>query len=176
MILQSLVVVEVKILRIEKKTTFYKSQNRSFSKKIYISECIDCKKEIKLSKHEIDKNLRTNKCRSCSRSDKTKPFKRAYSRLKNTYKSMLLTYEEYLDFTKILNCAYCSTDIAWAPHGLNCYRSNLDRKNPKGDYSKSNCVVCCWECNRMKSNKLTYEEFLLLSPGLKEIRKKRQNG
>ncbi len=30
-------------------------------------------------------------------------------------------------------------------------------------------VLCCWECNRLKSDRFTYEEFLRLSPILKEI-------
>jgi len=38
----------------------------------------------------------------------------------------------------------------------------IDRKNPKGKYSKENCVLCCYFCNNDKSdvfNEIGYKKF-----------------
>ena|ERR1700690_3643756 len=87
--------------------------------------------------------------------------KRGYRKGKVTVK---LTYEEFVSFTSILVCHYCSVPIVWTkfwstgPGSWTAY--HLDRKRPSGDYTKNNCVVCCSRCNRAKSNLFTYKEFL----------------
>ena len=50
----------------------------------------------------------------------------------------------------------------------------LDRKDNTQGYLKDNCVVCCTSCNKLRSNKFTYKEFLLLAPILKQIRLERE--
>ena len=47
------------------------------------------------------------------------------------------------------------------------------RKDNDIGYVKNNLVVCCWECNRLKSDRFTYKEFIKLSPILKEIMQNR---
>jgi hypothetical protein len=69
-----------------------------------------------------------------------------------------LTYEEFLDFTKISACHYCAAPVHWAPYGK--VNSNLDRKNSREGYVKENCVVCCYPCNRMKGD-VSYNDFIL---------------
>jgi hypothetical protein len=90
-----------------------------------------------------------------------------------------LTYDEYIQFTKIKNCHYCNNSIPWRPYNSGNKKAQayfLDRKDNDGPYSKENCVVCCTRCNRMRSNKFTYEEFILFKPILISIMEKRKNG
>jgi len=47
-------------------------------------------------------------------------------------------------------CAYCG-DLSERFNGI-------DRINNNKDYSLKNCVSCCWQCNKWKSN-LTIQEF-----------------
>jgi phage-related protein len=73
-----------------------------------------------------------------------------------------LTFEEFLEFTKIGHCHYCGNPITWNSYrhkqkGYNGY--NLDRKDNGGGYAKDNCVVCCEVCNYMKRT-MTAEAFI----------------
>lgn len=59
-------------------------------------------------------------------------------------------------------CHYCGRPIgrtygkgSTVPSGL-----SIDRMDSYGPYSESNCVLCCTNCNIVKSNILTYEEML----------------
>src|SRR5208282_1833574 len=86
---------------------------------------------------------------------------------------MSLTYEDFVEFTKIDKCHYCSCLIVWTPWNALSTGSHLDRKDNKGGYTKQNCAVCCWPCNELKGNRLTYEEMMLLRENLVEIYKRR---
>jgi len=70
----------------------------------------------------------------------------------------VMSYTEFLSFTKIKNCFYCGDAVEWRmyrPHGA---AYNLDRWNSCLGYSRKNSVVCCGICNTMK-NDLTPAEF-----------------
>jgi hypothetical protein len=54
------------------------------------------------------------------------------------------------------------------------YTASLDRINSDIGYLKDNLVTCCWDCNRLKSDKYTYEEFIQFSPILNKIRRDRK--
>jgi hypothetical protein len=41
----------------------------------------------------------------------------------------------------------------------------VDRKNPKGEYSVNNCVLCCYFCNNDKSDVFSAEQYSLLIGG-----------
>jgi hypothetical protein len=69
-------------------------------------------------------------------------------------------------------CHYCFDPIIWKAH-TSTKAINLDRKDNSLPHNKSNLVVCCGWCNSIKSDQLTYSEFILLSPILKEIRLRR---
>jgi len=76
-----------------------------------------------------------------------------------------LTYDEYLEFTKIKNCHYCNNYIDWAPFNMIKNKAcghHLDRKDDSLGYSKENCVVCCPRCNWAKGWYFTYDEWLQL--------------
>ena len=87
-------------------------------------------------------------------------------------KSFELTYEDVLGFVKCKQCHYCHRVIEWLPHEVpKCkWAYYLDRKDNNKGYSNENCVVCCIDCNRIKGNRFTYDEMMmLLSPPLSQI-------
>ena len=101
--------------------------------------------------------------------------KRRTNRGKKRDVSNSLSYEDFLDFTRISQCHYCEDLIEWVPFGTGrTANSNLDRKDNTQGYSKENCVVCCWPCNELKGSRLSYEEMLLLKDHLIQIRQQRR--
>lgn len=125
-------------------------------------------------------SLRSGATKSCGHYiyNKKRPFESRYNTLLKNAKSrgydIDLTYEQYLKFTKILNCHYCELPLIWHPYTsqeCSTYRSNLDRKDNNLGYSVENCVVCCWFCNDLKGRRLNYKQMMLLKSGLIEIRK-----
>ena len=78
---------------------------------------------------------------------------------------VLLTYEEFLEFTKTLRCHYCFAEIDWTKD----QRYNLDRRNNDIGYTKENCVVCCPRCNYGKSNLFTYDEWYGMTSWFRRI-------
>lgn len=58
-------------------------------------------------------------------------------------------------------CCYCDRPIyRFLGRGIVSNNISIDRKDSKGPYSEENCVLCCMDCNRVKSNILTYDEML----------------
>lgn len=163
-----------KALKIE--YVYYKNQRTI----IYTFKCIleDCNNIIKIQNNR----KHSGKCRSCTQ--KKKPYEYILSELYQRYKikrgmNVTLTYEELIDFINNPFCHYCNSEVEYfkytrAKNGEHTKRAyHLDRKDNNEGYTKDNLVVCCWECNRLKSNRFTYEEFIQLSPILKKIMKER---
>jgi hypothetical protein len=73
---------------------------------------------------------------------------------KRTKKSCSITYKQFIKFTKKKFCFYCGTTLFWTKFNINKNGSNynLDRKDNTKGYSVDNCVVCCPECNELKSD------------------------
>jgi len=142
----------------------------------YYFDCVSCGTEIKV---RSDSLLRSSgKCMSCAQ--KKKPFESIYNGLFQDHRKteVILSYEQFLEFTKIDQCHYCGTYIPWVPYGVDHgkYKSRayfLDRIDHFGPYSKENCVVCCTRCNKLRSNDFSYEEFLLIGKALREINRLR---
>ena len=93
--------------------------------------------------------------------------------------SVELTFEEFLEIIKERNCHYCGEDLNYEEYSrvwgkTNSRAHQLDRKNNDLGYTKDNVVTCCWECNRLKSDRFTYEEFIQFSPILKKIQSERK--
>jgi hypothetical protein len=63
--------------------------------------------------------------------------------------------EDYIRLTE-LDCHYCNEPVRSSKVGL-------DRKKNEEGYTLENVVPCCPECNQIKSNIFTYEEFLELA-------------
>lgn len=148
----------------------------------YIFRCSLCEDLIFVPNIGIKKH--SGKCMTCANKLKCeklkkRPFEALYNlfRRRNKNVKITITYEEFLEFTKVKECHYCEAPIEWtkfSPKYKNRTSAyNLDRKDPSKDYYKENCVVCCYECNLTKANRYSYEEFLMLAPTLKAIKKKR---
>jgi len=128
-------------------------------------------------------SLLRGKSKSCAcerPGNRLKPYEALYRALirndgyRRTPATVLLTYEEFLTFTTVKTCAYCGFEITWSDYngysrGLGT-AYNLDRKNSSLPYSKENCVAACWECNRIKSIKYSFDEMLRIGGTLKELR------
>jgi len=54
-------------------------------------------------------------------------------------------------------------------------RLEIDRKEPKGEYTLKNCVLACAICNCAKSDKLTYDEFKKVGKVIRKIWRKRES-
>lgn len=84
--------------------------------------------------------------------DRRKTLEGKYARYKyeskRDGKDFEITFEQ---FKKIFSkpCHYCGDSR----------RVGIDRKNNKVGYVKSNCLPCCWPCNRAKS-RLGYDFFI----------------
>jgi hypothetical protein len=137
-----------------------------------------CKCDCGNKKETVGSYLTTGQTKSCGclRKDISKnnkgnckrPFEALYNMLvyrsKQRNVEITITYEDFLEFTKTIECHYCRDIIEWSefmsvkniPQSL-CY--NLDRKDNSIGYIKENCVVCCKICNRAK-NSMSYEDFL----------------
>lgn len=72
-----------------------------------------------------------------------------------------ISFDDFVEFTKITKCHYCGDYIIWKQFREQgkSMSYNLDRINNSIDYTKENCVVCCWKCNKIKSN-LQYNDFV----------------
>lgn len=64
-------------------------------------------------------------------------------------------------------CVYCRFTF------LRGWGTGLDQKLPGAGYTKENSVPCCAECNRIKSNRYTYQEMKKLGRVLRGLRKAR---
>lgn len=92
-----------------------------------------------------------------------------------------LTFDEFREFTSILNCHYCQSPIQWQQYSSDKIHTSkrnssayyLDRKDNGHGYAKDNCVVCCPLCNMTKSNNYSYKEMLKLGRIIEQIQKDR---
>jgi len=85
-----------------------------------------------------------------------------------------LSYEEFVFFTKDVECHYCGEPIKWPEYApqrtTGVKRYNLDRKDNSKGYSLENCVVCCKTCNYAKADRYSYEEWKCMTAALKRFR------
>lgn len=75
-----------------------------------------------------------------------------------------LTVEQFTQLINLATCHYCSTTT------MPETGSGLDRKDNSLGYTLTNVVPCCFTCNKIKSDCLTYEEMLMISVALKNYR------
>ena len=147
----------------------------------WLCKC-DCGKNTTVNSQNLQHGG-TKSC-GCFRSEKMsiRPFEYLYNWLvKNSQIQNIpcdLTYEDFLEFTKINKCHYCEREIEWYEHEYSKGRKNrkaynIDRKNNSLGYIKINCVVCCNICNKAKNTFFTYNEFMMLAPILKKIQEMR---
>ena len=138
----------------------------------WLCKC-DCGKEVSVLSCNLGLGRGTNSC-GCTRRKtlSLKPYEALYkSLIRNTKHEINLTYEEFVEFTKIKKCHYCNSEIKWAEFytDKNGRAYNLDRKDNLIGYSKENCVVCCAKCNLGKGRIFTYEEWKIVGNALKSF-------
>lgn len=117
-------------------------------------------------------------CRDRSRTRlRKRPYGVLYNRLlytgELTERDVSISYEEFLRFVEIKSCEYCGQTIIWkefAQHKRSGGAYNLDRKDNSLDYTIENCVVCCGDCNLMKGDRFTYDEFKRIGRLVKQMR------
>lgn len=140
-----------------------------YKRQIWIFLCDYCGKEMRKQKSSL--KTHTGKCVKCVKRN-NHPYQNIYNRMiasaLKMNRDITLTFEEFLTLTNTKKCVYCNTDIIWKEYQAGA--SNLDRKNSDQGYHLSNVVVCCFECNKMKSNWYSYEEFLAIRNLLNEMR------
>lgn len=140
---------------------------------VFVFKCLCCDNEIKVQYGGL--KTHSGKCRRCTQLGV--PYAHIYNELKNhknTKVDVSLSFDEFLQIIATSQCHYCDTKVVFNPYsklmGKGLSRAyQLDRKDNKIGYTFDNCVVCCWECNRLKSDRFTYDEFIQLSPILKSI-------
>ena len=71
----------------------------------------------------------------------------------------------YIDFEKLVQepCFYCHESFVTSGSGL-------DQKESRAGYAIDNVVSCCPDCNKVKSDVLTFEEMCIVSQVLREFR------
>lgn len=147
--------------------------------KTFTFECSNCGIDIKSQSSQLKRH--SGKCRSCSQKGRPYEFMlneltRACRKRKNI--EINITYDDFIETISSFKCHYCNKDLILNKHtrssnGENISRAyQLDRKDNNLGYTKENVVPCCWDCNRIKSDIYSYEDFMKLSPILKEIHNK----
>lgn len=152
----------------------------------YVFPCADCSKEITRRLDFLKANDAVGLCRACANKDnwwktRLRPYEYILTNLRcqHRYSGVLveLSYEDLLFFIGHSQCTYCEKTLVWLERQTKKSggSTNLDRKDSRLGYSKSNCVACCWECNRIKGNVYTYEEMRVIGRFLKSFRETRGN-
>jgi hypothetical protein len=152
------------------------TSNKNYS--TYYFKCLECDNDITAQSHSL--KTHSGKCRRCVQLGI--PYLHIYNELKNHGNKKVefnLTFEEFLEIIKEDKCHYCSSGIIFNKHSKFMSKGlsrayQLDRKDNYKGYTKDNLVVACWDCNRLKSDRFTYEEFMKFSPILQEIMKERK--
>ena len=147
-----------------------KGKNRYY---LHVFNCTGCGNELFIQGQSLHRH--SGKCMRCGHLGV--PYMFIYNELLNHKRrdtEVKITFEEFLDLIKKPECHYCGVPLQYKEHSKVWNKNNsrahqLDRKNNDIGYEKNNLVPCCWECNRLKSNRFTYEEFIQLSPILKKI-------
>lgn len=95
-----------------------------------------------------------------------RPFESLLNTMKNDHRKLEnnITYEQFIEFTKIKNCHYCLSTINWIEYSVvkGEFKSNayyLDRVDNDKGYTNDNVVVCCTKCNIARGNRYSYEEW-----------------
>lgn len=151
-------------------------------RKYYAILCAgSCGNEVSTRRRWVEQKRRIL-CKHCCSTEqmahfnhaRLEPFRGLYNYVhRNATKRDLsfdLAFYEFLQFTQITSCIYCKAPVSWVEFGSVC--SNIDRKDNRRGYSKSNCVVCCFECNRVKAGVYSFEEMLVIGAALKLLKRR----
>jgi len=147
--------------------------------KVYTFECSECGSDIKAQSSHL--KTHSGKCMRCTQ--KGKPYHHILNELIHTCKKknkveVSLNYDEFINIIEDSKCHYCDKPLIFNKHTRDENSNHvsrayqLDRKDNNLGYHLDNVVTCCWNCNRIKSDIYSYEDFMKLSPILKELHNK----
>jgi hypothetical protein len=139
---------------------------------IWLCRC-KCGKQMRNSTHHLT-GRGGQSCWDCKKNPalRLRPYEALLNglraRAKHKGHHFSLSYEKFLNFTRTSACHYCGAAISFTEFnaGKNGRRQccNLDRKDNRKGYVFSNLVACCcWECNFVKSNRFTYEQWYAMT-------------
>jgi hypothetical protein len=123
-----------------------------------------CGKKVYVEGHDLRGGRRTS-CGCSQNYFRLRPYESLYNWLVDhgtrCGKSVELTYEDFLEFTRTPVCHYCGDSVEFSEYslGVNGNAYNLDRVDSNKGYTSDNCVVCCGPCNTMKSDLGVLEFF-----------------
>lgn len=151
-----------------------------FRRKLWNVKC-DCSKEFSCTEQDLHRQLIHPGCRSCAQSKpkpsrRKRPYEYRYNCLVNRGRHPVnISYEQFLEFTKIRECHYCGVDVDWGePFGKGRSTAcNLDRKDNTLPYELDNVVVSCRRCNYGKNDFFSYSEWLELGSVIRSWRDSR---
>lgn len=145
-------------------------------RRVHVLKCSEpsCDSEIRVRATPSEFNKSSLLCKS--HSQRIRPFESIYNTFRNDHRELDndITYEQFVELTKITECHYCLSKIIRIEYPIvkGSYTSNayyLDRIDNEKGHILSNVVVCCSRCNGARSNKFSYEEWL----GMTEYFRKR---
>jgi hypothetical protein len=134
---------------------------------IWLCECQCPLKTRALRSQQALMHGKNNQSCGCKRRNIKRPYEALFNELRDGHRwdrngrKCLLTYEEFVSFTKEDRCHYCHAKVTWAKHNVSRNGSgyNLDRMDNNVIYTKDNCAVCCKRCNRAKGSAFSYQEW-----------------
>jgi len=132
----------------------------------FICSYTGCQREIKARTDNLKNH--SGMCRM--HTNRKRPFESTYASMLNDHRGFIdnMSYEEFLEFTFIKDCHYCTSNIRWEPFGtimgeFTTRAYYLDRKNNTLGHTKDNCVVSCTRCNRARGNRFSYWEWFTMT-------------
>jgi len=77
-------------------------------------------------------------------------------------------------------CHYCHTSIdqinrliekgkIYKKHITRGWSLEIDRMKPNYEYTKGNCVICCYWCNNAKTDEFSYDEFVEIGKEIEKV-------
>lgn len=134
----------------------------SFKRQDGICRLCHQKKWHQYKKEHPDRVAASDAAYKRSRQGRHMKLKRALRKDRTPATDLLWSKNFYFELIKDLVCHYCSQPIKGGGH-------ILDRLDNNSIHSCNNVVLCCWDCNELKSNKFSYDEMMRIAPVLKQI-------
>jgi len=152
------------------------SRKSGGSRLVYIVKCETegCDSLLKVRSGDINSEKQT-RCLKCQ--NRKRPYESSYNSFcraaENTGHNVSITYDEFLGYMSIDRCEYCGVKVERNPYPVingkfSTRAPHLDRRDSSRGYESGNISVCCFDCNRAKSNIFSYETWMDMTKKLRE--------